>query len=250
MENILGWTIAAIGVIAARMVWKQWAHKFVVNEGYAGLLYQKGRYVRTLEPGEHRLFGADHAVTQTDLRKTLVTVPGQEVLTADNITIKFSVLLGCRVTDAAKVMHEVQNSWDVIYSAAQVALRETVAAFPADEVLKTRGDIGAELREKIVPQLEAIGIETLSVEVKDVMLPSGLRKAFTDVIMAHQEGLAVLEHARAETAAMRNLANAARLLDNNPNLLKLRALQAYENGAGDRLTVIGSPLEMLRYEDK
>ena len=250
MDNIMEWTIAAILLIVARVVWKQWSHTFVVDEGYTGLLYQKGQYLRTLEPGEHRLFGEEYHVTPVDIRKTLVTVPGQEVLTADNITIKFSVLLGYRVADAAKVMHEVQNSWEVIYSTAQVALRETVAGFPADEVLKTRGDIGARLREKIVPQLEAIGIETLSVEVKDVMLPAELRKSFTDVIKAHQEGLATLERARGETAAMRNLANAARMLDNNPNLLKLRALQAYETGGGEQLTVIGSPLELLKNQDK
>jgi regulator of protease activity HflC (stomatin/prohibitin superfamily) len=244
------WSIAVVGMIAARIAWQAWARKFTVNEGYVGILYQKGRYRRALDPGEHQLFGLGYSMTEIDRRKTLATVPGQEVLTADNITIKFSVLLGYRVTDAAKVMHEVQNSWEVSYGTVQVALRETVAAFPADQVLKNRGDIGTKLREKIVPQLEAIGIETLSVEVKDVMLPAELRTAFTNVIKAHQEGLATLERARAETAAMRNLANAARLVDNNPNLLKLRALQAYETGNGEQLTIIGSPLELLKNEDK
>ena len=88
MDNIMEWTIAAILLIVARVVWKQWSHTFVVDEGYTGLLYQKGQYLRTLEPGEHRLFGEDYHVTPVDIRKTLVTVPGQEVLTADNITIK------------------------------------------------------------------------------------------------------------------------------------------------------------------
>ena len=200
----------------------------------------------TLDAGKHTVYGFDYTMSLVDIRKAQLTVPGQDVLTADNVGIKVSVLLGYRITDAEKATHEVQSFWEAVYGAVQVALREVIGSAKSEEVLTNRTDIGGQLRTRVDPQLAAIGIETITLDVKDVMLPADLRKAFNDVIKARNEGLATLERARAESAAMRNLANAARLLDNNPSLMKLRALQAYEDGGGNKLTITGSPLELLQ----
>lgn len=250
MNNESEWVVAIGVLLTVGIVRLVLVNKFKVHEGFVGLLYQAGEFLRVLEPGTHKFYGFDYSMNLVDGRKTQLTIPGQEVLTADNVSIKVSVLLSYRITDADKVMHDVQSYWDEIYGAVQVALREAMGGATADEVLDYRTDIGGRLIASVAPQLAQIGIETITLDVKDVMLPSDLRRAFTDVIKARNEGLATLERARAESAAMRNLANAARLLDNNPSLLKLRTLQAYENGSGDQLTIVGSPLEILKGVDK
>ena len=92
------------------------------------------------------------------------------------------------------------------------------------------------------PEGAKIGINVLAVEVKDVMLPADLKRAFADVLKAKQEGQAALERARGESAALRNLANAARVLEGNPALMNLRLMQSLSaaQNAGNTL-VVGVP---------
>src|SRR5208283_2216203 len=77
-------------------------------------------------------------------------------------------------------------------------------------------------------------------DVKDIMFPGEMKKAFSQVVKAQKEGQAALERARGETAALRNLANAARIMEDNPNLLQLRALQSLTDSPGNSL-VLGFP---------
>ena len=83
-------------------------------------------------------------------------------------------------------------------------------------------------------------MKLISADVKDIMLPGEMKKVFTQVVKAQKEGQAALERARGETAALRSLANAARMMDDNPNLLQLRALQGLEVSSGNTL-MLGLP---------
>lgn len=186
-----------------------------------------------------------YGVTNVDIRKALVTIPGQEVLTADNVGIKVSALLSYRIADAARVTHEVQSCREVIYGAVQIALREAVGSVNAEALLENRLNVGQQLRKRVAAELDAIGIETLSVEMKDVMLPGELRKAFAEAIKVRKEGVAALERARAESAALRNLANAAKVLDNNPGLMNLRVLQTVANAKDGQSFVFGTGVGLL-----
>jgi hypothetical protein len=217
-------------------------HKFVIAESHAGLLYRHGVFVRILTAGRHVLWGFGWTLTMMDLRKTSVIVPGQEVLTADNVSLKLSVLVTYLVTDAAKAAHETQNWLGDLYNAAQLALRATVGAVTIESLLTQRLEIGAQLLARVQPEAVKIGINVLAVEVKDVMLPADLKRAFGEVLKAKQEGQAALERARGETASLRNLANAARVLEGNPALMNLRLMQSLSaaQNAGNTL-VLGMP---------
>ena len=107
-----------------------------------------------------------------------------------------------------------------------------------EALLTQRVAIGAQLRELIAPQAEAVGVQVHAVEVRDVMLPGELRKAFSEVLKAKQEGQAALERARGESAALRNLVNAARLIDNQPALATLRFLQTLGNANANQMLVM------------
>jgi regulator of protease activity HflC (stomatin/prohibitin superfamily) len=177
-----------------------------------------------------------------DVRKATMQVAAQEVLTADNVSVKFSLMVTYQIVDAVKAAHETQNWTGDLYNAAQLALRTVISGVAIEAVLNKRNEIDAQLQPIVQPIAAKIGVNVLAVEVKDVILPADLKRAFAETLKAKQEGQAALERARGETAALRNLANAARVLEGNPALMNLRIVQSITaaQGAGHTL-VFGMP---------
>jgi len=238
--------IIAIAATVGLIIGLPWIFKlrrvFLVPEGYAGLLYQRGKFVEVLRAGEHVRWGRKFTLGVSDLRKTSVLVAGQEVLSADNVGLKASLLVTYQVVDPAKAAHETQRWHSDLYNAAQVALRAVAGGATIEALLGQRLDLGAQLLARVKVDAEKIGVSVLGVEVRDVTLPNDLKRAFADVLKAKQEGQAALERARGESAALRNLANAARVLEGNPALMNLRLMQSLTAAqhAGNTL-VLGVP---------
>jgi regulator of protease activity HflC (stomatin/prohibitin superfamily) len=234
--------IAVFGGIMVVAVVKELRHAFLVPEGYAGLLYHKGKFTETLGAGRHIRWGRYFTLDAQDLRKAALLVAGQEVLTADNVGLKISLLVTYEVTDPAKAAHETQNWQGNLYSGAQLALRTVVSGSAVEALLNQRFELGAQLLARVQPEAAKIGIKVLAVEVKDVMFPAELKRAFAEVVKAKQEGQAALERARGESASLRHLANAARVLEGNPALMNLRLMQSLSAAqtAGNTL-VLGIP---------
>jgi regulator of protease activity HflC (stomatin/prohibitin superfamily) len=244
-ENILFIAIVLIAflfLVGALSKLPKVRNTFIVPEGYAGLLYHNGKFAEQLAPGRHVRWGRNITLDAQDTRKTFLAVAGQEVLTADNIAAKLSLLVTYQVADPVKAAHETQNWQGDIYNAAQLAIRGVVSGIAAEALLTQRLDIAPLLLARVQPGSAKIGITVHAVEVKDVMLPGDLKRAFGDVLKAKQEGQAALERARGESASLRNLANAARVLEGNPALMNLRVLQslAAAQNAGNTL-VLGMP---------
>jgi regulator of protease activity HflC (stomatin/prohibitin superfamily) len=215
---------------------------FPVPEGYAGLLYQRGKFVEVLRVGEHIRWGRKFTLAAADVRKTSMLVAGQEVLSADNVGLKASLLVRYQVVDPARAAHETQNWLTDLYNAAQIAFRGVAGGVTIETLLRQRVDLGAQLLARVKVDAEKIGVDVLAVEIRDVSLPGDLRRAFADVLKAKQEGQAALERARGESASLRNLANAARVLEGNPALMNLRLMQSLSAAqhAGNTL-VLGVP---------
>jgi len=234
--------IAIFGSIMVAALAKEFRHAFLVPEGYAGLLYHKGKFVETLGAGRHVRWGRFYSTCLQDFRKTSLLVAGQDVLTADNVSLKLSLFVTYQVTDPVKAAHETQHWQGDLYNAAQLALRAVVGGIAVEALLNQRLEIGAQLLARVQPEAAKIGINVHSVEVKDVMFPAELKRAFAEVLKAKQEGQAALERARGESAALRNLANAAKLLEGNPALMNLRLMQSLSAAqmAGSTL-VLGMP---------
>ena len=230
--------VALFTLIVGGAFLTRWHHVFTVTDGYAGLLYHEGKIVETLAAGRHVRWGKNYRLAFVDARKTLLQVQGQEVLTSDNVGVKVSIVLTTQIADPAKSVQSADNASGHVYSATQTAVRAIVAGYTVEELLAQRVTIGAQLAELITPQAEAFGIRVHAAEVRDVMLPGELRKAFGEVLKARQEGQATLERARGESAALRNLANAARLLEGQPALATLRFLQTLEQSDAGRTLVM------------
>ena len=111
-----------------------------------------------------------------------------------------------------------------------------------EALLGQRLDLGAQLLARAQPEAAKVGVNVLAVEVKDVTLPNDLKRGFSDVLKAKQEGQAALERARGESAALRNLANGARVLEGNPALQNLRLMQSFTAAQnGGNTFVLGMP---------
>ena len=237
---IIGLAIFALVIGLAAL--KDVRRAFLVPEGYVGLLYHKGKFVEVLGAGRHIRWSRHYTIGAQDIRKTSLLVAGQDVLTADNVGLKLSLLVNYQVSDPAKAAHETQNWQGDLYNAAQLALRAVVGGVAVEALLGQRLDIGAQLLARVQPEAAKVGINVFAVEVKDVMFPADLKRAFAEVLKAKQEGQAALERARGESAALRNLANAARVLEGNPALMNLRLMQSLTaaQNAGNTL-VVGVP---------
>jgi regulator of protease activity HflC (stomatin/prohibitin superfamily) len=217
--------------------------EITVAESEAGLLYEDGRLVQVLNAGRYRLwrrpFGPRRTVTRVDLRRQTVIVPGQEMLTADGITLRLSVAAEYRIADPAIALHTVQNVHGAFYTALQLGLRAEVQARALDAVLTERDAIGEGLRVRLQPDVDRLGLELGTVGVRDILLSAELRRLLAQEAEAVRAGRAALTAAREEVAAARARANVARTLAETPTLLRLRELETLEKlGEGASNTII------------
>lgn len=208
--------------------------RVVIYEFQQGLIYRNGRLARIAPSGAYIVPAWNTAVTIIDTRPQLLIVSGQEVLTTDNVSVKASLAAIYAVADARKATLAAQSYRDELYLALQLALRDAITTRSLADLTAQRATIGNEILANVTPAAERLGLKLSMVELRDIVLPADLRRAFAQVAIARQEGLAALERARGEQAALRALANAARMIEQNPHLFHLRALQAI----GERGNVI------------
>jgi regulator of protease activity HflC (stomatin/prohibitin superfamily) len=211
----------------------------IVSQWEQALLFRHGALVRTLGPGAYRHWTAGYSLRRVDVRPWILQVPTQEIPTSDGVTVKVSVAGRVRVTDPVAYVIGSQDPLASLYLAVQVAVRELVGRTSVEELLAGRAGFGRELSGAL-QGIEDLGVAVEQLELKDIVLPSDLKKAQAQVLLARAEGLAALERARGETAALRSLANAARLCADNPALLQLRLLQQLSTGPAHTV-VVGMP---------
>jgi regulator of protease activity HflC (stomatin/prohibitin superfamily) len=206
--------------------------KLTIKETQTALLFQNGVFVRELAPGKHRFFGFGYEVQTFDKRWTEMQIQGQEFLTADKAQIRVTSLVKYRITDALLYVGVSQNPVLDIYTSAQLALRDAIGSAEVEAVLDRGNDMTSVLTEKVAGVGSELGIEVGFVTVKDLSIGGDLKRVFTDILTVRQESLVTLEKARAEAAAIRTLANAAKVFETNPSLLQLKFLQALEKADG------------------
>lgn len=246
MSNAAGWDAVHVLVLltAGLLAWlavaalrrREWTT--TIYEFQAGLRYKDGKIVETLGPGRHATWWPGTAITTEDMREQLMVVPGQEVLTADNLAVRLSLAVKHRIADVRRKALSAPNHMELIYNDAQIALREAVVTRTLESLLAERGGIGREVLAAMAEGSKARGVEITVVEVRDLMLSGETKRAYADIFRARKDGEAALERARGETAALRNLANGARLLNGNPSLFNLRLLQTLSTSAAKGATVV------------
>lgn len=241
--------VAVILVVALKIVPIK---RVIVYEYQKGLKYTNGRYTGTLNPGQYWVLSIFTSVVSVDIRPEFITIQGQDVLSADGVTLKVSLAAEFQVADPNVAINKNSNFRTSLYSVLQMSLREIVGKEKIDVLIENRAGMGPKLMELVSARASEYGLKLISADVKDIMFPGEMKKIFAQVVKAQKEGQAALERARGETAALRSLANAARMMDDNPNLLQLRALQALADSSGNTL-VLGfpnSPLPIVKQSQK
>jgi regulator of protease activity HflC (stomatin/prohibitin superfamily) len=210
---------------------------FTVNEGLRAVVRVDGRTVTVLGPGRHRLprrsWRSTREVQVVDVRRQLLLVAGQELPTADVPGVRVTVAATWQTVDPVALLEVATDPVDQVRLAVQLALRDAVARRTLAELVAAREDLAGELLAAVGPRALELGVEVQRVEVRDVTPPGEVRRALLAVQTARQDGLAALERARGETAALRALANGARTLAENPALVQLRTAQVVADAGGE-----------------
>jgi regulator of protease activity HflC (stomatin/prohibitin superfamily) len=217
--------------------------KFTVHPGVNTVEYVDGVCTRVLKPGRHaKRSRAEYRAVS--VRERLHLVAPQEVLTSDGVTVRVTASVRSLVADPQRFLEAADDPFALVYLAVQVALREALVEVDAESVVRAaRSALGDSVTLAARAVGVRVGLDVLEVVVKDVILPPELRSAYAELVTARTRGLAQLEAARSETAALRSLANGAKLLDEHPALARLRLVQALPYGSKLELSLVDSPAD-------
>lgn len=242
MEIVALLVLTSIGAI---ILYRRNIKKHVVFEYERGLLYVNGRFKKVLAPGKFLCLAKRSIITKVDIRPRFRVIKGQEVLTSDGITVKLAVATEYEIKDPGVAINEIACYEDALHTTVQLNLRRLINVRTAEELLTIKGEIGKKLSESSGPEIERFGLNLKSAELKDIMFPGELKDVFSLELKARKQGLACLEKARAESAALRSLANATKIFKDNPGLVQLRTLQALNESDGSSLILNMSSSEVV-----
>ena len=237
--SAFGWVIPAIFVIYLI------SHTFRVVPEYRRLvIFRLGRLIGSKGPGLVFVIPfIDRAVT-TDLRTLTLDVPVQEVITKDNVPIKVNAVVYFRVLHPSNSVTEVENYILATSLLAQTTLRSVIGSAELDEVLSSREKINEELQVIIDDRTDAWGIKVSAVEVKELELPDGMKRAMARQAEAERERRAKIIAAEGELQAAEKLSEAARQMETSNITLQLRYLQTVREMASERNTTTFFPIPM------
>jgi regulator of protease activity HflC (stomatin/prohibitin superfamily) len=196
----------------------------------AGLLFVDGKLTERLPAGRHAFWAVGRTVKiqKVDTRTTPLEVTAQEILTKDRVGIRVTLTAFTRVVDPEKAALAAGDVANTLYRLVQFAIREAVATRTLDEILAARDTIDREVRTFVAERAASLGVEIGEIGIKDVILPGDVRDLLNKVVEAERTAKANLIRRQEETAATRSLLNTARLMEDNPLLLRLKELEALE----------------------
>jgi regulator of protease activity HflC (stomatin/prohibitin superfamily) len=175
----------------------------IIKDTHRGLLYEDGVLVKTLEAGRFEyptppLFGRtkEVEVVLVDVRERELTIKGQEILTADKVAIRVSIIVQFRVTDPRAAMHEVEKYEERLYSDVQLAARRSLASMTLEEILTNRNRLSEDILRDVKEIASRYGVAILRADVKDLVFPGNLQEIMNKALAAQRMSEAQLIEAR------------------------------------------------------
>ena len=237
MDTLLALLAIVVALLIVILAVRAVVSVVTVHDYERGLRYRNGRFRGLVPPGAHPVVRPLSEIQVIDARPAWQVLEGQEVPTADGVVVRVSLACHYVIGDPVAAFTAEQDYRRALYLALQLALRDALAGRTLEDALAARTAIGPEIADACGTPLAILGIELLDVHVRDLVVPAELKRAFAGVITARKEGEAALERARGETAALRNLANAGRLVEESPGLLSLRIVQQLGQTTGSSVIV-------------
>jgi Membrane protease subunits, stomatin/prohibitin homologs len=214
----------------------------IVREYERGVVFRLGRLLRAKGPGIFLLIPFIDSMVKVELRTVTMDVPPQDIITRDNVPVKVNAVVYFRVVNPEDAVVKIENYVQATSQIAQTTLRNILGKSELDELLSERDKISMELQRVIDKQTDPWGIKVSVVEVKDVELPSTMQRAMARQAEAERERRAKIIHAEGELQASEKLAEAAKILSQNPASIQLRYLQTLNEIAAEKNSTIVFPL--------
>jgi regulator of protease activity HflC (stomatin/prohibitin superfamily) len=226
----------------------------VVQQYEKGVLYRFGRVQpQVVQPGLAFIRPIGDRMQKVNMQIVAMTVPAQDGITRDNVSVRVDAVVYFRVVDPIKATINVQNYMSAISQQAQTSLRSIIGQSEMDQLLAERDTVNRELRRIIdEPTEEPWGVRVERVEIKDVSLPEGMKRSMSRQAEAERERRARIITADGEYQASKRLAAAAAVMAKDPAALQLRLLQTVVEVAGEKNStlVMPVPVELLRFFEK
>src|SRR5438094_3205990 len=240
MEALVALIIIALVVIIALMLLSSAIR--VVQQYERGVIFVLGKLTGAKGPGIFLVPPFVTRMIKVDLRIVTLTVPPQEVITRDNVTIKVTAVIYFYVVDPANAVVNVMNFIQATTQIGQTTLRNVLGQSELDELLSQRNKIDCELQAIIDETTERWGVKVTAVEIKDIELPATMQRAMAKQAEAEREKRAKIIHAQGELQASTQLAQAAEVIGSQPATLQLRYLQTLTEIAVEKNSTIIFPL--------
>ena len=220
----------------------------IVPEYKRLVVFRLGRLAGSRGPGIVFLIPMVDRVVSVDLRILTMDVPVQEVITKDNVPIKVNAVVYFRVMDSSRSVVEVENHIMATSQLSQTTLRSVIGSVDLDDVLSSREKINGELQKIIDDRTDPWGIKVSAVEVKELELPEGMKRAMAKQAEAERERRAKIIAAEGEFQAAEKLSEAARLMEVSPVTLQLRYLQTLREITNEKssTTIFPIPIDLFR----
>jgi regulator of protease activity HflC (stomatin/prohibitin superfamily) len=187
----------------------------IIKDTHRGLWYENGVLVKVLEAGRYRLppftgwfWRPWVEIVLVDVRERELTIKGQEILTADKVAIRVSIIVQFRVADPRAAMHEVEKYEERLYSDVQLAARRSLASMTLDEILTNRNRLSEDILHDVKEIAAYYGVSILRADVKDLVFPGNLQEIMNKVLAAERTAQAQLVEARTKAQTQQIAAEA------------------------------------------
>ena len=209
---------------------RPYLRKWIVTPGQHAALFINGRFVRLVDEGVHRAWVTETPIEirTAEKRSKPLEIPGQEMLTKDKAALRINFTAMYQVTDPVKALVEAEDYLKQLYLLLQLALREVVSTLTLDELLDQKLAVAEYVLETVRPAAKQLGVEISQAGVKDIILPGDVKEIMNRVLVAQKQAEAQVITRREETASTRSLLNTAKLMEENPLLLRLKELEYVE----------------------
>ncbi|MBI3601969.1 MAG: SPFH domain-containing protein [Candidatus Omnitrophica bacterium] len=219
----------------------------IIQQYETGVVFQLGRYSRTLHPGFNLIIPVIESARVIDMRVLTNDIPKQQAITKDNVPVSINGVVYFQVVDAQTAVIKVQNYLYAVSQYAQAALRDVVGGMTFDDLLAERQKIGDEIEAIIQKQASNWGLQVTAIKILDVDVPEELKKMMSRQASAEREKRANITKAEGDKLASVNLAEAARIMAQSPGAMQLRTLQTLD-GLGptaSNTVVLAVPIDVL-----
>jgi regulator of protease activity HflC (stomatin/prohibitin superfamily) len=214
----------------------------ILREYERGVIFRLGKLLGAKGPGLIILIPVVDRMVKMDLRVVTIDVSKQEVMTRDNVPATVDAVVYFRVIDPIAAVVKVENFWKATSLIAQTTLRSVLGQAELDELLAHRDKINQTLQEIIDRQTDPWGIKVTSVEIKDVSLPEGMKRAMAKQAEAERERRAKIVNAEGEFQAAEKMVQAAAMISKEPIALQLRFLQTMREISSEHNTTTFLPV--------